>query len=30
MTWLEVLSGTGGVAKALALEAVVWKLSRGC
>lgn len=30
MTWLEVLSGTGGVAKALALKAVVWKLSRGC
>lgn len=30
MTWLEVLSGTGGVAKALALKVVVWELSRGC
>lgn len=30
VTWLEVLSGTGGVAKALALKAVVWKLSRRC
>lgn len=29
MTWLEVLSGTGGVAKALALKVVVWELSRG-
>lgn len=30
MAGLEVLSGTGGVAKALALKAVVWKLSRRC
>lgn len=30
VTRLEVLSGTGGVAKALALKAVVRKLSRGC